>query len=564
MSLVVGPIVGELSPYKDNADCDLRRADPTAPTATDLSPCKDDADCDCDQVHSRPSIRYQTRILVEFSRPMSFRCEVVERPDLEQWCEAEQLFPTYIDIWDLRPDSLYNVQLWENNGESELEIRHPPIKIRTPKDPVERITIFAVSCNRRDKDRSSAESWGSLAAAIDDVIDSSSGTIFTLHLGDQVYCDETYKEAYRLLNRRYVRKTADAWNVVRSDAYEKYAGTYRQAWGRSNDHPWTINEADQTYDPVLEVLAKGSNIMIWDDHDIVDDWGNERSVLTIGSMPNRIGSIAREAFFTYQGALRRTDATTSIDHEGSIHKIGSCAIIMLDVRGGRSFSKSPVSPMLGDSQWDSVRRLLDDDQISVIVVGSPTPFALLGRRSSAFLGRTMGGIALLSYLIPFQSKARQGRPLIGGWGLDDVRDQWTTPKHRDELSRLIEAFADWKAECDGRDVVILSGDAHFGANMLMNVDNKFDGNTTEIRHLITSPIAGNALVGEAAGFLQKNILGRFLRRYSRTNKEREIGKAGKIKFSFVNEVVSKCNFAVVEVTFVPEGKPSVVTRLVSD
>ncbi len=72
-----------------------------------------------------------------------------------------------------------------------------------------------------------------------------------LHLGDQVYADDAYKDALKVVKKIGLRKARleEEDNLV-----ELYRKRYRETWNNKITR---------------ELLASGSHLMIWDDHELV-------------------------------------------------------------------------------------------------------------------------------------------------------------------------------------------------------------------------------------------------------------------------------------------------------
>src|SRR6202034_4127538 len=94
---------------------------------------------------------------------------------------------------------------------------------------------------------------------------------YLLHIGDQIYADEKrtpeeerMEKKYQMVFRTGVDMLAgipvDQWPLCSVHIKELYRQLYRETWS----HP-----------PTAYVLANCPSLMIYDDHDFRDDWGNE-------------------------------------------------------------------------------------------------------------------------------------------------------------------------------------------------------------------------------------------------------------------------------------------------
>ena len=82
---------------------------------------------------------------------------------------------------------------------------------------------------------------------------------FLFLLGDQVYVDEGSPETRRKIEERRGTKTAPENEVT---DFEEYTWLYQESWSE----PW-----------IRWLLANVSTSMLWDDHDMSDDWNISRS-----------------------------------------------------------------------------------------------------------------------------------------------------------------------------------------------------------------------------------------------------------------------------------------------
>lgn len=303
-----------------------------------------------------------------------------------------------------------------------------------------------------------------------------------LHLGDQIY--ETEPRA----------------RVPEARTFDEYAERYRSAW----------------LGPFRPVLAGQTNYMIFDDHEVADDWGvKDHERIT----PGRIGA-GLEAYQLFQQAHGPLGISDSF-HYG--FRRGMVAGFVLDARSRRPLPPggalsdveevakhwdAPDSTVLGDVQRQALRRWADHPATraaDVIVLGSSIPLAWLS--VSGFLGLVdlaeplatgaggaVGGAAgaVAGTLFPplgaggFYVGAALGA-LLGGLLVDegvdgfegegvltaaDAADLWTWDPHQRDLQFVLDvAFAlandlnldgTPRPEPRRRAIFVLSGDVHAG------------------------------------------------------------------------------------------------------
>ncbi|MEE9464368.1 MAG: alkaline phosphatase D family protein [Candidatus Neomarinimicrobiota bacterium] len=257
-----------------------------------------------------------------------------------------------------------------------------------------------------------------------------------VHMGDQIYGDRVFKDyRHQLQNDNNQRNNEAFLMEIESD----YRAIYRKNWYK---HRW-----------MRHILANVPNLMIWDDHDIADDWGISDSDRDPDSKRRVIGNIARRIYREYQRQLWTADVsipaspTPDASMEYHHHRWGNFGMIFLDTRGSRSFNNQFAKPknyFLGTQQWEWLNGLLkpggEFEDVTLIGLVSPVP------------------LVYFPDVIPdkiFYSRRAQMTL--------DTGDHWSLGKHRPELNRLIELMDSWKqAKPETREIIVLSGDVHMG------------------------------------------------------------------------------------------------------
>jgi hypothetical protein len=509
----------------------------------------------------------------------------------------------------LEPDTRYEVHLFKSLKGRRVPIyldkddvangNHRGFVVRTDSLPVmagsgsedrrdrdvgpKKFRVFAVSCNRRDVSESRRSAWSSLGRLVQEVSADAGvdGPPVVVHMGDQIYGDSAFRKVAERLSataqipgRRFLARLfgrlapqapdgPERWIRAKQLATEVYSDVYRAAW-RNDEIPAGLRA----------VFQQASNLMIWDDHDVTDDWGGDESQRSRGSLAEAAGSVARQAYYRYQGQLKAFSQPTSPDHEGSIHEYGEVGIVLLDVRGGRTWGRSPVCRMLGDHQWEDLLTFLGGESVEgldqadtedwqmggvapgprVLVVCSPVPFVLVSPAAARAA-----------------SKA-----------INDTRDQWTTQEHLPELVFLLRTLARWKQSTDDREVILISGDAHVGLLSTITVTlPAVDGQPSldvEMSQVVSSPIAGDIaprVFRAALTALNKDPKLADIRKRLAPLAALGIIKNRPVLSSLLtgeqliaggircegSDLVDRCNFADIAITVPHHGRPTVLASL---
>jgi len=249
--------------------------------------------------------------------------------------------------------------------------------------------------------------------------------------------------------------------AVLAQARENDRALYRRTWR----HP-----------PTRAVLDSVPNLMIWDDHEIRDDWGGRngdtdpsRSQYTLGCMARGVyRATQRQLWDDVETADPSVLAPSPAGYEHHLHAWGDLGVFFIDPRTARSFAPMAGRPDAGPL-LDELEKALYGGALSAVralVLVSPVPVAFLSSATANQLGHHATNL------------------------FNDLRDHWSyyddRVDHRPELRRLLDLLRTWQAQA-GHAVVIVSGDVHVGA---MTTIHHAGGSTLE--QLITSPM--NTLV----------------------------------------------------------------------
>lgn len=327
---------------------------------------------------------------------------------------------------------------------TKYQITFPGIKtnrtgtLRTFPPKPDRMNVAAVSCNFTIM-RGDTNLWADLR----DRYVGEGDIDLLLHLGDQVYGDNAFQKAIGVLNGN-----ARGTPRQEQEILELYRDLYRWSWN----------------DPATqEVLARVSNLMIWDDHEIRDDWGSLDSDYDPHSAEYYVGTLARQVFREYQRQLwddfdPEAKPTSGFEHH--CHAWGPIGVLFVDQRGGRSFQRVAARPYLGTGQWKDIKQAFAPgglfSSVRALLVVTSVPLAYLSTRISQ----------------------------VGSRIADDLMDHWAYGPHRKEQIEMIRLLRKWQELGKSRrELLVLGGDVHIGGS----TDIKHRGNII-FKQLITSPI----------------------------------------------------------------------------
>jgi hypothetical protein len=433
------------------------------------------------------------RVLVEADADVRLTCEAADaggKVAAAQTLDVAGNVPSAFELRGLAPGTRYGVGFKGAGGVS------PKGRVRTFPADADALNLAAVSCDFLGR-RGKTDLWADLR----DRYVMPGDVDLLLHLGDQIYGDAAFARALKTARGGGPKgKRAQDEQIL-----ESYRKLYRAWWSEPSTR---------------DVLANVSNLMIWDDHEIRDDWGSRPEDSDPDSVEYRIGTLARQVYREYQRQL--WEDPPHDDDEHHFHVWGSVGVLFVDQRGGRSFTRDAARPYLGTRQWQAIDAALKPggffSGVRALVVVTSVPLVYLGSNVTRF----------------------------GTSASDDLYDHWSHPLHNKEQVEMVRALREWKAAVPGeRELLVVGGDIHVGGH----TDIKRDGETV-FKQLITSPITnvthkwfafyGLLLLSEA----EQSLTGSY------TYKHRD----------FTN----KRNYGIVMVRVPPKGLPRVEGTLVKE
>jgi hypothetical protein len=347
-------------------------------------------------------------------------------------------------------------------GSCRLAAPHmPPYSLRKDEDPRGR-EIDALHTLAQEMRNSPREEWP-------DVL---------LMLGDQVYADEVSPSARAFLESR--RDTSEPPGERVLD-FDEYTELYRESWS----------------DPTIRwLLSTVSTAMIFDDHDVHDDWNISEAWLEEARRhewwnKHILGALASYWVYQHLGNLppgnhkedellrrvKEADDAESILEEFAQHadrggrkhparpgahggnsgtrwsycrNLGRTRVVVIDSRAGRVLEEGKRS-MLDEKEWDWVAEQVTGDFDHVLVATSLPWLLGPGMHYAEAWSEAVAGGAWGPAFRPLAEKARQTADL----------EHW--PAFQESFARLAELLRSVAAGERGpapASVVVLSGDVH--------------------------------------------------------------------------------------------------------
>jgi hypothetical protein len=220
----------------------------------------------------------------------------------------------------------------------------------------------------------------------------------------------------------------------------------------------------------LPVFANVQHLMIWDDHELRNDWGTQSQDHDTKGKDYRICLQARKAFWLYQRQLWDDigDFDSRIqDLECSFHTYGQFGIMITDARGCRSFYRDDKSKRryFGDRQWAAIESSLKPDGVfancKCIILVHSSPPVFMGTWSSRQVGR-----------------------------ISAQKDKMSLGLFPDEQCAFLDMILDWKKRNAG-EVIMVGGDLHIGIETQISQENSSGEKAVVLRQIITSAISNS-------------------------------------------------------------------------
>jgi hypothetical protein len=432
-----------------------------------------------------PMVRYvsETEATVWVETDVACEVEILGRTQRTFSVEGHHYALVCIDGLEPGSQNEYEVALDGDRAWPDPNSRFPPSVIAT-LEPGAKVDIAFASCRvalphgepytlRKDEDPRGREVDALYCLALQMLDhDRSDFPEAILMLGDQVYADEVPPRVREFVReRRGDESGPDDAPLEEVADFEEYTRLYWEAWS----------------EPVIRwLLSTVSTSMIWDDHDVHDDWAISRSwVAKMRAKPwwhdritgaymsywvyQHVGNLSPGTLAdddTFQMVTRATDGDISTrllrefavraDHEQAgtrwsyCRDIGGTRVIVMDSRGGRVLEPDRRS-IFDDHEWGWIMEHSKGD-FDHLVIGTSLPF---------LLGQGMHFVEAWNEAICAGAWGRLGA-LIG----ERVREaldleHWGSFRMSfDRLTRLLEEVGSGSYGRPPASVVILSGDVH--------------------------------------------------------------------------------------------------------
>lgn len=183
--------------------------------------------------------------------------------------------PGVIVFSDLEPETVYGVVVHGEVNEKEERIAN----FRTsPTDP-QKMNVVLACCDNGVGRRGT----GSMYDLLYDKYLAQQKVDLMVHNGDQVYADLAFAQGKKILKEKDLTDLEKDYKIL-----ECYKRIYRK----------TFDAPDKR-----RVLSNVANLMLWDDHELRNDWGTFAQDTDPSSVDYRIASLARKAYWQYERQL---------------------------------------------------------------------------------------------------------------------------------------------------------------------------------------------------------------------------------------------------------------------
>lgn len=358
--------------------------------------------------------------------------------------------------------------------------------VTTLPEVVERLNIAVVSCDNAQY-QAETDMWQVMWEGIDS---KKEAIHVLLHIGDNVYMDGI---GSGLSNEELVKGDIESHiisgNLDPSTPYVKARQIIdnldRQMWDSRKDEILEIFRSryrdtfSRTY--IKNVMAHVSNLMILDDHEIRDDFGDVADDSDPESKEFFLGSLAIQVFHEYQRQLWDPEILerdpSSLKSEYFALTLGPLGIIMMDSRtvwaNNRSHREKSDTSYYGDHQVQSLRNsLATNEDVKMWLLVFTLPLFFVKKNHAKFAACCI-------------KKA------------DDCLS-FMYMNHEEDLVEMLDLLRNWQERKASNSFLILGGDVHVGGftdvyhSLLSGGESKL-----LCRQIITSPI--NNSINEVPG-----------------------------------------------------------------
>lgn len=175
------------------------------------------------------------------------------------------------------------------------------------------------------------------------------------------------------------------------------------------------------------------SLCMWDDHEILDDWGSH---VVDGAQDLARLRAASRAYAEYQHARNPGGDAAAAPPFAWRFTYGDCGFVALDMRGRRDLARREA---LGEAQWRDLEGWLAGEEAA----GVATLFVVV--------------VMPVAHAARWFVRALEHVPVRIA---SAVRDRWCSSFFTGERDRLLGALRAWRAGRPERQVILLSGDVH--------------------------------------------------------------------------------------------------------
>ncbi len=312
-----------------------------------------------------------------------------------------------------------------------------------------------------------------------------------------------------LANRRDYDLMLLIGDQIYEDGLEPKNGNWFESYKRRYHQYWQDK-------PMREVLRRTPTYMVWDDHEIRDDWGGPDYT---GKFPSKWWKWKEKEFEKYEDQFNDAKYAYQIfqqahnpgGYDGTFHysfQWGAASFFVMDSRGERG--KDANYPILGEPQRDAIKAWAyaeETRESDIIFFIAPVPIAFLLVDDLLRLRGELEKALIDHWEISADSAKEELRNLpaydlteegIMSWL--DLADQWTWTPNQVDLKWVLELLFDLANDIQQggrlperprrRAVFILGGDVHVGAMHKINSKKRdVHQQNPVIYQLISSPIS---------------------------------------------------------------------------
>eukprot|EP00904_Undaria_pinnatifida_P002914 jgi/Undpi1/12623/HiC_scaffold_6.g02291.m1 len=407
------------------------------------------------------------RVLVEMEKSMVVKMDAFM--DGAKVCSVKQRVagktPTCFQLKNFRPGKRIRVSVNVGEFGQEREARF------TTTSSKSLWKIASVSCNCHTHTEELGL-WDRLAGSIGEVD-------CVLHMGDQIYADEDFgaksggsmhfESSWQACLTKMEGVDRSGWDNIRPALLECYRKTYRNFMSERMHSPRKKVQGFAVLAGVVTVLASAANYMICDDHEFVDDLGDEPEHRDPSTPEFYVARVGYQVYCEYQKQLLvDLDVTNhSVRPYYAFRLSPKVGFFMTDNRIERSIHRLEGTDeewknqdFLGPRQWERLKQAFAKDfaGCETVLFGAPTPLVFISQAATGVAERV----------------------------IDDARGTWGHKNFKIEQEALTTFLSNWQSAKPNRAVVTLAGDVHIGG-----FTDSWHNNAAVPLHQMTASAVGN-------------------------------------------------------------------------